>query len=116
MGKNRAENARSLSRSSGSKVAQPTVRTEYSSFPLMKTFALLSLTAGLFAQPHPVAPKKPAAATEIAKASQAVPAEAKVKKSEALHYNVNWPSGLSLGEADLTSSAGDSSLSFTFRL
>lgn len=37
-------------------------------------------------------------------------------KSESLHYNVNWPSGLSLGEADLTSTAGESGLTFGFNM
>jgi hypothetical protein len=37
-------------------------------------------------------------------------------KSESLHYNVNWPSGLSLGEADLTSVAGESGLTFGFNM
>jgi hypothetical protein len=83
----------------------------------MKTFAPLFLAVGLYAQPQPAAPKKPAAAaTEIAKASQAPAEEPNAKKGESLHYNVNWPSGLSLGEADLTSSMGDSSLNFTFRM
>jgi hypothetical protein len=37
-------------------------------------------------------------------------------KSESLHYNVNWPSGLSLGEADLTSTSGESGLTFGFNM
>ena len=82
----------------------------------MKTFGLLFLAVGLFAQSHPVAPKKSAAAAEIAKVSQVPAPEAKANKSETLHYNVNWPSGLSLGEADLTHSVVDSGVSSTFRM
>ena len=100
----------------GAKSPESANHPEYSCFPLMKTFGLLFLAVGLFAQSHPVAPKKPAAAAEIAKASQVPAPEAKAKKSETLHYNVNWPSGLSLGEADLTHSVGESGVNSTFRM
>jgi len=46
----------------------------------------------------------------VLSAGQAAP------KSESLHYNVNWPSGLSLGEADLTSVSGESGLTFGFNM
>jgi hypothetical protein len=65
--------------------------------------------------PAPAEKPSPPAVKEIAKAE--VPATpARAPKVETLHYNVNWPSGLSLGEADLTSSLGDSGLSFSFRM
>ncbi|HYI94685.1 MAG TPA: DUF3108 domain-containing protein [Bryobacteraceae bacterium] len=82
----------------------------------MKTIALFFVHLGLYAQIAPVTPKKSAAAAEIAKASQAPAPEVKANKSETLHYNVNWPSGLSLGEADLTHSVGDSGVTSTFRM
>ena len=87
----------------------------------MKIFFLLCAATGLLAADQatskPAAPKKPVAEApkEVARAAT-VAAAPKPVKSEALHYNVNWPSGLSLGEAELTSSAGDSGLSFMFRM
>ena len=44
-----------------------------------------------------------ASAEEAREAGAAAAARAKASKSSPSHYNVNWPSGLSLGEADLTS-------------
>jgi len=53
---------------------------------------------------------------EAAKSEPAgVPGD-KRAKGEALRFTVNWPSGLSLGEAELTSSPGDSSQSFSFHM
>ena len=37
-------------------------------------------------------------------------------KGESLRYNVNWPSGLSLGEAELTSVLGEDGWSFGFNM
>jgi hypothetical protein len=59
--------------------------------------------------PPPSAPK----AAEPNVVAKAAPAEPK-SKSETLHYNVNWPSGLSLGEGQLTSSADDAVFTSTF--
>jgi hypothetical protein len=85
----------------------------------MKIFLLL-FAVGLLpadqSSQKPAAPKKPAAEAPKELARAAVPAAPKSAKSEALHFNVNWPSGLSLGEAELTSSIGDSGLSFMFRM
>lgn len=50
------------------------------------------------------------AAASLLTAGQTAP------KVESLHYNVNWPSGLSLGEADLTSSTTDEGLTFSFKV
>jgi len=47
--------------------------------------------------------------------AKAAPAEAKAK-SETLHFTVNWPSGLSLGEGDLISSLTDEGWSFSFKV
>jgi hypothetical protein len=74
----------------------------------MKTFILLCLAAGLFAQStSPAPPTKP---------EEPAAAEPKAHKGESLHYNVNWPSGLSLGEAELTSSGGKGPFSFSFKM
>jgi hypothetical protein len=44
------------------------------------------------------------------------PATPKTAKSETLRYNVNWPSGLSLGEAQVTSNLHEGSWSFSFSM
>jgi hypothetical protein len=46
--------------------------------------------------------------------SSALASNAKASKSETLRYNVNWPSGLSLGEGQLTSGFEDGKWSFAF--
>lgn len=94
----------------------------------MKYFVVLLGAGILLAQsdrvPEPA--KKPVASAasaapqprpvrESAKADPQSPSGAKAK-GEALHFTVNWPSGLSLGEAALSSSPGDSSLSFSFQM
>jgi hypothetical protein len=44
----------------------------------------------------------------------AAPAAPKLPASETLHYNVNWPSGLSLGEGQMTAKLQDGQWSFSF--
>jgi hypothetical protein len=82
---------------------------------------LVLLAAGLVqaeqTNPKPAAPKKAAAEApkEVAKALSVAPAP-KAAKGESLRFNVNWPSGLTLGEAELTSSPTEAALNFTFRM
>jgi hypothetical protein len=78
---------------------------------LSAAFAVL-LTCGVaWAQGGaPAAAPKPAQPNVAAKTA---PVEPK-SKSETLRYNVNWPSGLSLGEGQLTSSADDGQFSLAF--
>jgi hypothetical protein len=86
----------------------------------MKIFIVL-LAAGLLpaeeAAPKPPEPKKAVAeaAKQVAKVVS-VAAAPKAPKGESLRYNVNWPSGLSLGEAELTASPTESALNFMFRM
>ncbi len=79
----------------------------------MNFYIIFTAIAGLAFAQTPVPPKKLAKAVEVAAAAPAPNAAPKV---EALHYNVNWPSGLTLGEADLTSSSSESGLSFSFKV
>jgi hypothetical protein len=58
----------------------------------MRSFALLLLTANLYGQAALTAELRTAAAEDK-----------KVVQNETLHYSVNWPSGLSLGEGELSS-------------
>jgi hypothetical protein len=44
------------------------------------------------------------------------PAKPNTSKAESLKYNVNWPSGLSLGEAILTAAPSDTLLNFAFQM
>ncbi|HYP06234.1 MAG TPA: DUF3108 domain-containing protein [Bryobacteraceae bacterium] len=77
----------------------------------MKLLFLSVIACALFAQEHPApAPQPPAPA----KAEPAKPKPA--TKSESLKYEVNWPSGLSLGEAILTSAPTPSLLNFAFQM
>ncbi|MEO8131486.1 MAG: DUF3108 domain-containing protein [Bryobacteraceae bacterium] len=59
----------------------------------MRLLALLSLTATLFGQ-------KPALTAELRGGAAE---EKKIAQSETLNYSINWPSGLSLGEGQLSS-------------
>jgi hypothetical protein len=61
----------------------------------------------------PVPAKGPAAAP--AKAAAADPPKPKPTKSETLHFTVNWPSGLSLGEGVLTAVLQDGEWSFSMK-
>jgi hypothetical protein len=67
----------------------------------MKVLTALLVAASAWAQSHSVAP-------------QQSPGTEKPGKSEALRYNVNWPSGLSLGEGQLTASLEDGQWSLSF--
>lgn len=71
-----------------------------------------SLWAQLWAQAAPA----PIRAKEIAKAQLPAAPSNKPAKSEALHFNVNWPSGLSLGEAELSATPSDSALHFALQM
>lgn len=91
----------------------------------MKTFAFILVAVGLFAQPErdtsesvAVAAPAPAAkpAPQAKDISEPAATTANQPKGESFHYNVNWPSGLSLGEAELTSSPAEGGQSFSFRL
>jgi len=95
----------------------------------MKYFAVL-LSAGILLAQSDTAPVEPPAKKPVASAASATPQPRPPRESvktdpqvpsgktkgEALHFTVNWPSGLSLGEAALSSSPGDSSLSFSFQM
>jgi hypothetical protein len=63
----------------------------------------------------PTPPKETAPAKAPAKpvATSAGPAK---PKAESLKYELNWPSGLSLGQAILTAAPAESSLSFAFQM
>jgi hypothetical protein len=100
----------------------------------MKKLALVLFAVGLSAQPEDVIPKDAVAIpAQVAPAKPVAPppkpatdkpktttdqsaASVKGQKSESFHYNINWPSGLSLGEADLTASAGEGGMQFSFRM
>ncbi|MBC8166951.1 MAG: DUF3108 domain-containing protein, partial [Bryobacteraceae bacterium] len=75
----------------------------------------------LAAQPKPVAapPAKPKVTQTEARINTptlALPAPEPKAKSETLHFNVNWPSGLSLGEGELTSTQTAQGWSFSFNV
>src|SRR5262245_8904166 len=40
----------------------------------------------------------------------------KAPQGETLHFNVNWPSGLSLGEAHLSSAPSDGKWTYSFKI
>jgi hypothetical protein len=103
----------------------------------MKMLTVLAFASLLFAAqaqtpgvaPIPVAPPAPslappaahqdaAPATRAAKPAPvaATPAKPKPAKPETLKYNVNWPSGLSLGEAILTAAPSETLLNFAFQM
>ncbi|HYP13186.1 MAG TPA: DUF3108 domain-containing protein [Bryobacteraceae bacterium] len=65
--------------------------------------------------PAPV-PGTPAQSKAAPEAQQPVAAKSKQPTSETLHYLVNWPSGLSLGEATLTSSMANGEWSHSFKV
>jgi hypothetical protein len=65
----------------------------------MKFLAVFLLASAAYPQSHSVAP-----------------AAAKTPVSETLRYNVNWPSGLSLGEGQLTASMQDNEWSYGFSM
>lgn len=44
----------------------------------------------------------------LAALAMAAPTSAPILENEQLHYNINWPSGLSLGEAQLSASSSKS--------
>jgi hypothetical protein len=75
------------------------------------TFAVYSL-----AQEHPAPSAPPAAAPAKATPAPPAPAAPKSIKSESLKYELNWPSGLSLGQAILSAAPSDSLLSFGFQM
>src|SRR4051812_6716682 len=62
----------------------------------------------------------PRAADAAASRAEAVPPPAPAvqpqSKSETLHFNVNWPSGLSLGEGEMTSNLGADGWSLSYHL
>jgi hypothetical protein len=67
-------------------------------------------------QTKPAAPAKQGADPAVtAKIDPAVPAAAPKTKSETLRFEVNWPSGLSLGEGELTSTFDGTKWSFGFK-
>jgi hypothetical protein len=65
----------------------------------MKFFTLFLIASAAHSQSHGVAPPAP-----------------KTPTSELLRYNVNWPSGLSLGEAQLTANVQDGTWSYAFSM
>jgi hypothetical protein len=67
-------------------------------FPAIRYLALLSVTVSLYGQAALTAELRSGAA-----------GEKKVAQSETLHYSINWPSGLSLGEGQLSSTRTKSS-------
>jgi hypothetical protein len=68
--------------------------------------------------PAPVKPgANPSTATpSTATTPAAVAAKPKASKAESLKYNLNWPTGLSLGEAILSSSPSEALLNFAFQM
>jgi hypothetical protein len=73
------------------------------------------VTCGLIAAQANPAPTDPPAPAK-APAPSAAPTPAAKPKIESLKYELNWASGLSLGEAILTAAPGDSSLLFAFQI
>lgn len=67
---------------------------------------------------QPVSKPEPQAAPQPAAPAPAVPAApaAPAPKSESLRFNLNWPSGLSLGEGELTSTIGAGGWTFAMKL
>jgi Protein of unknown function (DUF3108) len=86
----------------------------------MRLFVAFVFVLGAWAQGHVAPPPKPAAPdpklTETKPAPPAASSAPKPSKSETLHYNVNWPSGLSLGEGKLTSSFENDRWSIAFSM
>ena len=91
----------------------------------MKYFILLMAACALVAaqaNPAPTNPSAPSQAPAPSKAPaataapSATPASAAKPKIESLKYELNWASGLSLGEAILTAAPGDASLLFAFQI
>jgi hypothetical protein len=85
----------------------------------MKTLVLLTLALVSLAQEHPIPSTKAAPAKAVPtkpEVAKPEPAKPKVSKSESLKYNLNWPSGLSLGEAILSATPSDTLLSFGFQM
>lgn len=96
----------------------------------MKTFVFFSFALVVLAQeqtpgtkPTPTTPPvkeaapTPAPAKRVAPAAAAAaPAKPAASKSESLKYNLNWPSGLSLGEAILTAAPSEKLLNFAFQM
>jgi hypothetical protein len=79
-------------------------------------FSIVLLTAcTLVAAQATPAPTDPPAPSTVS-APTAVPASAAKPKIESLKYELNWASGLSLGEAILTAAPGDASLLFAFQV
>ncbi len=81
----------------------------------MTRFTLLLAAAALCAQTQP-APEGPARVASVSPNVRAMAAEKAVSKTETLRYSINWPSGLSLGEAELVSSSDSTGFSFGFHL
>jgi hypothetical protein len=76
--------------------------------------SLLLLAAGIAINAQTAAPVKPPVDAKIA--APEVKAEAQKPRQETLHFNVNWPSGLSLGEGSLTSSQTANGWSFSMNV
>jgi hypothetical protein len=81
----------------------------------MIRLTLFLTVAPLFAQTPPTS-DGPARVASVSPNMHALAAEKAVSKSETLHYSINWPSGLSLGEAELISSSDGTGLSLGFTL
>jgi hypothetical protein len=81
----------------------------------MILLTLFCIAASLFAQ-TPQTSNGPARVASVSTNVRALAAEKPVSKSETLRYSINWPSSLSLGEAELVSSSDGTGLSFGFTL
>jgi hypothetical protein len=81
----------------------------------MIRLTLFFAAATLFAQ-TPATPDGPARVASVSPKVRALAAEKVVSKSETLRYSINWPSGLSLGEAELVSSSDGTGMSFGFTI
>lgn len=84
-------------------------------------FFVAAMAAGASQKPAPVKPPvRPAATAPVTEAKVFVPetkpSEAPKAKSETLRFNVNWPSGLSLGEGQITSSQTADGWSFSMKV
>ena len=76
----------------------------------------LFLAAAVLSAQSPAGPEGPARVASVSPNVRALAAEKAVSKSETLRYSINWPSGLSLGEAELVSTSDGTGFSFGFRV
>jgi hypothetical protein len=81
----------------------------------MRSCFFLVLAAGLGMNAQTTAPVKAPVDAKIAAPEGKAP-EAPKPRQETLHFNVNWPSGLSLGEGSLTSSQTASGWTFSMKV